>query len=525
VTEKGISTMIHEEDKGCEHISVSEKEFFKTAPHNEAGHSEQCSGHHHHVDVEETSGTRLLITLGLNLIIPVIQVIAGTFAHSMALVSDATHNFSDFTAVLLSYIAYRIGRKGASLQNTFGYRRAEIMAALLNVIILVGACIFILYGAIQRFLSPEVVSGKIVIWAAMVGIVGNGFSAWLLHRDAKHNLNVKGAFLHMLGDFLTSVVVMISGIVMFYRPWYWLDPVLSVFIAVFILKNCWDIFKSSTKILMNATPSDIDLEAVHEALVSIDGIKSAHYLHAWPVSSSGICFSCHLVVKDQMLTEIEKLSKSIRHMIFHKFGIDHPVLQFETELCGRGTLLCETFAAKTKGKKVDQQNRISINKGNNGSNDQPKAKIGPKTYGYLYHIARMVLGVIFIYASLDKIIHPQAFAQAVFNYQLLPDSFINLTALILPWLELILGCCLIFNRWMPGTSVISITLLTVFMAAILFNLSRGLDISCGCFSTNPEEGSMNRLTLIRDASFLIPAIYLVFMSLFKNNGKNQFEEI
>nr|WP_320017027.1 cation diffusion facilitator family transporter [uncultured Desulfobacter sp.] len=129
----------------------------------------------------------------LNLIIPVIQIIAGIFAHSMALVSDATHNFSDFTAILVSYIAYKIGRKGAGLQNTFGYRRAEIMTALLNVIILAGACVFILYGAIQRFLSPEIVSGKIVIWAAMVGIMGNGFSAWLLHRDAKHNLNIKGA--------------------------------------------------------------------------------------------------------------------------------------------------------------------------------------------------------------------------------------------------------------------------------------------------------------------------------------------
>lgn len=322
---------------------------FKTQPSDVGRISGECSGHHHHVNVEETTGTRLLITLVLNLIIPVIQVIAGMFAHSMALISDATHNFSDFMAILISYIAYRIGRKGPTAENTFGYRRAEIMAALLNVIILAGACLFILYGAFQRFLAPEIVAGKIVIWAALVGIVGNGFSAWLLHRDSKHNLNMKGAFLHMLGDFLTSVVVLMSGFVMMYKSWYWLDPLLSILIAVFILKNCWAILKSSTNILMNATPGNLDLNDVHSHLLEIEGIKSVHYLHAWLDSSSGISFSCHLVVPDQMVSQTERLSERIRHSLFHKFGIDHPVLQFETQSCGNGTLLCEMFAgAKTE---------------------------------------------------------------------------------------------------------------------------------------------------------------------------------
>ncbi|RLB90857.1 MAG: cation transporter [Deltaproteobacteria bacterium] len=321
---------------------------FKVLSHEENRQTDECSGHHHHVNMKETTGTRLLITLVLNLIIPVIQVVAGVFAHSMALISDATHNFSDFMAIFISYIAYRIGRKGATAENTFGYRRAEVMAALLNVIILAGACIFILYGAFQRFLAPEIVAGKIVIWAALVGIVGNGFSAWLLHLDSKHNLNVKGAFLHMLGDFLTSVVVLISGFVMMYKPWYWLDPLLSILIAIFILKNCWTILKSSTNILMNATPGSLNLNDIRSHLLEVEDIKSVHYLHAWPVSSSGISFSCHLVVPDQMVSQTEMLSQRIRHSIFHKFGIDHPVLQFETESCGNGTLLCEKFAGAKK---------------------------------------------------------------------------------------------------------------------------------------------------------------------------------
>jgi len=280
----------------------------------------------------------------LNLIIPVIQIIAGTYAHSMALISDATHNFSDFTAILISYIAYRIGKKGATPQNTFGYRRVEIMAALLNVMILAGASIFILYGAFKRLSSPEIVSGEIVIWAAAVGILGNGFSAWLLHRDSKHNLNVRGAFLHMMGDFLTSVVVLISGVVLVFFPWYWLDPLLSILIVVFILMNCWSILKSSTMILMNATPDSIDLNEIQSYLSNIKGITSAHYLHAWPLSSSGIAFSCHLVVSDQLLSQTEKLSEHIRHSLFHEFGIDHPVFQFETQTCGNGSMLCEMLA-------------------------------------------------------------------------------------------------------------------------------------------------------------------------------------
>jgi len=323
--------------------------------HDESEHTFECSNEfseHHHVDMEETSGTRLLITLVLNLIIPVIQIIGGTIANSMALISDATHNFSDFTAILISYIAYRIGNKGATPQNTFGYRRAEIMAALLNVMILSGASIFILYGAFKRLSTPEIVSGEIVIWAAAVGILGNGFSAWLLHRDSKHNLNVRGAFLHMLGDFLTSVVVLVSGVVLIFYPWYWLDPLLSILIVLFILKNCWSILKSSTMILMNATPDNIDLNKIQSYLSDIKGITSAHHLHAWRLSSSGIAFSCHLVVSDQLLSQTEKLSEHIRHLLFHEFGIDHPVLQFETKTCGNGSLLCEMLADENQEKAI-----------------------------------------------------------------------------------------------------------------------------------------------------------------------------
>ena len=298
-----------------------------------------CS--HQHVDDKDTSGSRLLMTLALNLIIPMAQVIGGVYAHSMALISDATHNFSDFVAVLLAYIAHRIGRKGASFQNTFGYKRAEILAATMNVAILIGASAFILYGAVHRFYHPQAVLGNVVILLAGVGILGNGLSAWLLHRDSKHSLNVRGAFLHMLGDLLTSIMVLINGLVLIFRPWYWLDPLLSILIVLFILKNCWSILKAAFGILMNATPKGLNLEEIKDFLEQIPGVCGVHYLHAWNISASSIGFSCHVEVLDQLVSKTDKIGEGIRHELFHRFGIDHPVLQFETGSCGNGGVLCE----------------------------------------------------------------------------------------------------------------------------------------------------------------------------------------
>jgi len=152
---------------------------------------------------------------------------------------------------------------------------------------------------------------------------------------------VRGAFLHMMGDLLTSVMVLINGVVLIFKPWYWLDPLLSMLIVLFILKNCWSILKASTGILMNATPRGLDLEEIKDFLEQIPGVCGIHYLHAWNISASSIGFSCHVEVLDQRVSKTEKLGEMIRHELFHRFGIDHPVLQFETGSCGNGGVLCE----------------------------------------------------------------------------------------------------------------------------------------------------------------------------------------
>ncbi|MFP4036760.1 MAG: cation diffusion facilitator family transporter [Desulfobacteraceae bacterium] len=289
----------------------------------------------------ETTGARLLITLGINFLIPAAQVVGGVYANSMALISDAVHNFSDFTAILIAYFAFLVGKRGASARNTFGYQRAEIFGAVINVALLAAAAAFILYEAFERFRSPQPVIGSIVIYLAAVGVLGNGLSAWLLHRDSKHSLNVRGAFLHMVGDTLTSIFVLFNGVILAFRPWYWLDPLLSFLIVLFILYNGWSILKEATGILMNSTPKDLDLEEIRDALQKIPEVCGVHYLHAWDVNSFSIAFSCHVEVADQPVSSTEPIAEKIRHELFHRFGIDHPILQFETAQCGNGGLLCE----------------------------------------------------------------------------------------------------------------------------------------------------------------------------------------
>jgi len=419
----------------------------------------------------------------------------------MALISDALHNLSDFTAVLISYIAHRIGKRGASTRNTFGYRRAEVIAALVNGAILAAASAFIVFHAVKRMYHLEAVLGQIVILAALIGIAGNGLSAWLLHRDAGHNINIRGAFLHMLGDLMTSVVVLASGLVLMWRPWYWLDPVLSLLIVAYILKNCWKILRESVSILMNATPESVDLHEVRRILCGLPGVSGVHYLHAWPLDASGVAFSCHVVVPDQPLSRTERTAERIRCELRNSFGIDHPVFQFETRDCGDGGMLCGV-SCSTAGRSTP-----------NGPVDD--ARRSGNLLRAAYHIARIVLGATFVYASIHKILYPAAFATAVYNYQILPGSLVNLTALVLPWLELIVGAMLLLNVWMPGAVSVATGLLAVFAGALVFNMARGLDISCGCFTTASAENDMTLLTVFRDSAFLVLSFFLLFLTLKK----------
>jgi len=295
---------------------------------------------HHHTDTQASWGRRLMAAIVINLLIPIVQIWGGIVSGSMALISDALHNLSDFISLVINYAALIIGRRAPTHKQTFGYKRVEIFAALISVAILYAAAVYIAIEAWERFIAPRAISGPIVIWIALLGFAGNLFSALILHAGAKVNLNMKSAFLHMMADAATSLAVVALGVLWLYKPWYWLDPVLSWLIVALIIYSGWGILKESFLILMNATPPGINLDEIKAALEAIEGISEIHDLHVWNPSAESIALAAHVTVPDQMLGKVDELAEKARAVLWEKFKIDHPTLQFESNACQNDGLLC-----------------------------------------------------------------------------------------------------------------------------------------------------------------------------------------
>jgi cobalt-zinc-cadmium efflux system protein len=275
----------------------------------------------------------------MNLIIPAVQICGGILSGSMALISDALHNLSDLTSIVISYSALRIGQREPTLKHTFGYKRLEVFAAVFNVALLFGAGIYIAVEGWNRFRNPVPIQGYLVIWVASVAFVANMISTLMLRPGAGENLNIRSAFLHMLSDTLFSLGVLILGIVWIYEPWYWLDPIVSWAIVAVILYNGWDILKNAFGILMNATPPGIDIQAIQHEIEAVEGVEEIHHLHVWNIASEGVALVAHVVVIDQMLSKVDEIAAHIRDILLSRFAIDHPVLQFETQVCTTTGLL------------------------------------------------------------------------------------------------------------------------------------------------------------------------------------------
>ena len=291
-------------------------------------------------NIEASWGKRLLVTMVMNLIIPAVQIFIGVMAGSIALISDALHNLGDFISVLISYVVLRIGQRGPTLKHTFGYKRLEVFAAVFSVALLYGIGFYIAVEGWKRLQNPQAIQGQIVMWGAFVGFLANAISTLMLRSGARVNLNIRGAFLHMLSDALTSLGVFILGVVWIYRPWYWLDPIVSWIIVAMILFGGWDILKKAFFILMNATPEGIDVEAIQRDIEALDGIKEIHHLHVWNMSSERVALAAHIIVPDQMLSKVDELAAKVRELLFCRFNVDHPVLQFETRPYEEASLLC-----------------------------------------------------------------------------------------------------------------------------------------------------------------------------------------
>ncbi len=279
----------------------------------------------------KVSGKNLFFSIILNLTITIAQLIGGFISGSLALISDAIHNFSDVISLSFSYIANKLARrKTQTIRKTFGYKRAEIVVAFFNATSLMVIAILLGYTAIQRFFSPVEINSSLVIWLAIFGIFVNGFSVLLLKKDAEHNLNMKSAYLHLLGDMLTSVAVLIGGLLMKFYQIYWIDSVLTLLISIYLIKMSWKIFKESLQILMMFAPKHIVVDEVVQELYKIEAIKNIHHIHIWQLNDEDAYFEAHIEFKENIkLSEFDSVCKQIEIILHDDFDINHCNLQPE----------------------------------------------------------------------------------------------------------------------------------------------------------------------------------------------------
>lgn len=294
-------------------------------------------GHHHshsHSHGGNLKGRNLLISILLNILITTAQVIGGIVSGSLSLLSDALHNFSDVLSLVISYIASIFARKNASKHKTFGYKRAEIVAAFVNAATLIIVAIILIIEAIERFQNPQDIESNLVIWLSLLGITANGLSVLLLKKDANSNMNMKSAYLHLFTDMLASIAVLVGGLLIKYYEMYWVDSVLTLAIAVYLIFVGYDLLKDSFKVLMLFTPEDIEVKDIVERLQKHTLIKNVHHVHVWQLNEEETHLEAHIdFYKDISLSEFDEILNEIEEILYHEFDINHVNIQPEYGKC------------------------------------------------------------------------------------------------------------------------------------------------------------------------------------------------
>lgn len=290
------------------------------------GHS-----HGHHGEISEK---RLILSTLLNLVITLAEFIGGLLSNSLSLLSDALHNLSDTIAMFIALVANKASKKTANTQMTFGYKRIEILAAFFNAVVLVAISIYLFVEAIQRFYHPEEIKGGIMLIVAAIGLVANLVSMLLLKNDSAKSLNIKAAYLHLLGDTLSSVAVIVGGVLIYYKGYYWIDPLVTIVVGLYILKESWSIITETIEILMQSTPTGIDLEEVKSMLEQMPEIENIHHIHAWKMNENISHFEGHInLKKDIFVSKTEEIKRNVEHVLHEQFNFKHVTLQFEYKCC------------------------------------------------------------------------------------------------------------------------------------------------------------------------------------------------
>lgn len=299
--------------------------------------------HHHSSPDVNSQQKKLGFTIVLNIVMTLIQVVGGIISGSLSLLSDALHNFSDVVSLVISYIASILTKKEQTVEKTFGYKRAEIIAAFINTLTLILIAFFLIIEAVKRFYDPHEINSKWVIILSILAILINGFSARLLQHDAKNNLNIRSSYLHLLSDMLTSVAVLAGGLIMFFYDAFWIDGLLTLAIAIYLVILTSKLLMESLKVLMLFTPSGVFPVKINERLCKIPGVENIHHIHVWQLDDKQIHFEGHIdFINNLKLSEVSTVLEEIRRVLHTEFNIDHVTLQPELNSCESKDLISQT---------------------------------------------------------------------------------------------------------------------------------------------------------------------------------------
>ncbi|WP_195943571.1 cation diffusion facilitator family transporter [Enterococcus faecium] len=279
----------------------------------------------------QRSSKKLFGVVVLNAVITLSEFIGGVASGSLSLVSDAFHNLSDTLAIIFSYGAQKMAQKEANERHTYGYQRLEILSAFINSFILIILSLFLAVEAFKRFNSPEKINSHLMLIVAVIGLLANLFSTLLLRQEADENLNIKSSYLHLLSDTLSSISVIIGAVLIRFFGIYWIDPVITLIISIYILLEAIIVIKKAAAILIQSAPT-IGYEKMEQEIKAIEGVKDVHHVHIWQYSEKIIIFDGHIDFEDQLLSEIEKAYPRITSLLKLKYGITHVTIQAETHV-------------------------------------------------------------------------------------------------------------------------------------------------------------------------------------------------
>ena len=291
--------------------------------HSNEHQHESVLHHHHHHEISEKTISYLLLSFIINMLLSAVEIIGGIIAGSVSLIGDALHNTSDAFSILIAVIAFKIGRKKADNKYTYGFKRAEIIGGFVNLILLFVAGLYLLVEGVGRLISPEPIDGGIIIWVSVLALIIDALTAKLSHHGSESNTNMRMVFLHNLADAFGSFGVIVSGLCVVYFNVFWVDGVVALIIAMYMIYQSVLSFPKVVNILMNAVPEGLDLSKIRKAIEKIDGVKEVHHLHVWCVNEEDVSLECHIVADD-----VELVHKTAQ-MLDKKFEIRHCNIQIE----------------------------------------------------------------------------------------------------------------------------------------------------------------------------------------------------